>query len=92
MEVKGNHWGDRTLDRTLNRTPDRMRLARPVSSFHVQRMRAPARLVGHGTDAPGQVPEELRCTRGRLDTVARLVTIDRTHPVVCGCLLESIGR
>jgi hypothetical protein len=30
---KGSHWGDQTLDRTL----DRMRLARPVSSSRVQR-------------------------------------------------------
>jgi hypothetical protein len=91
-EAKGSHWGDRTLDRTLNRTPDRTRLARPVSSFRVQRMRAPARPVGHGSSASDQVLEELHCTRGRSDTVARPIMIDRTRPVVCGYLLESIGR
>jgi hypothetical protein len=34
-EAKGSHWGDRTRDRTLDRT----RLARPVSSSRVQRQR-----------------------------------------------------
>lgn len=69
-EAKGSHWGDRTLNR--------VRLACPVSSSRVQRACAPARPVGHGTGAFGQALEKLRSTRGRSDTVARQVTIDRT--------------
>jgi hypothetical protein len=45
IEAKGSHWGDRMLDRTLNRKPDRTRLTRPVSSSRIQRARAPVRLV-----------------------------------------------
>jgi hypothetical protein len=54
--------------------------------------RTPTRPIGHGTGASGQAPEKLCNTRGRSDVVARLVTIDRTRPIVCGCLLESTGR
>jgi hypothetical protein len=90
--ANGGHWHDRTLNRTWSRH-DR---TRPVSSSnslaHVDWGLPPTRLVTRGTGASDQVPEELRCTRGRSDVVARPVTIDRTHPVVCGCLLESTGR
>jgi hypothetical protein len=85
MEAKQSHWGDRTLNRTLDRT----RLTRPVSSSHIQRARAPARRVGHGTGASGQVQEMLRNTQGRLDAVAHPITPERTRQVASGCLLES---
>jgi hypothetical protein len=81
-EAKGSHWGDRMLDRTLNRTLDWTRLVCLVSSSRMQQARAPVRPV-----------KPLRnCTRGRSDMVARHVTIDRTRQVTSGCLLESIGR
>jgi hypothetical protein len=74
--------------RTLNWTRSRHDRTRPVSSSSCL-VRADWGLpsacpVTRGTGASGQVPEELRCTRGRSDTVAR--------PVVCECLLESTGR
>jgi hypothetical protein len=54
--------------------------------------RAPVRPVGHGTGASSQALEKLRSTRGQSDAVARQVMIDRTRPVMSGCLLESTGR
>jgi hypothetical protein len=65
----------------LNWMLDRTRLARPVSSSRMQRARAPARSVGHGTSASGQALEKLRSTRNRPDVLGRkwvLTGIDRT--------------
>jgi hypothetical protein len=85
-EANGGHWGDRTRSRH-----DRTRPVSDSSSL--------ARGLGFSTGASGhswdqRVRSGARGTanaKGRSDVVARPDTIDRTRPVVCGCLLESIG-
>jgi hypothetical protein len=88
-EANGGHWRDQTLNRTWSRH-DR---TRPVSSSsslaHADLGLPSACSVTRGTGASSQVLEELHCMRGRSDAVVRLVMIDQTRPVVCGCLLKS---
>jgi hypothetical protein len=90
-EANGGHWIDRMLNRTWSRH-DRMRPVSDRSSL--------VRGLGFTTCASGHSRgrRARSCTRGTAnakgssDAVARPVMIDRTCPVVSGCLLESTGR
>jgi hypothetical protein len=89
-EANGGHWGDRMLNRTWS-WHDR---THPVSDSN-----SLARGLGFTTGASGHSRD--RCVRsgtrgignakGRSDAVACSVTIDRTHQVMSGCLLEPTG-
>jgi hypothetical protein len=91
-EANEGHWCDRTLNRTRSRHDQMHPISSSSSLARADWGLPPTRPVTRGTSASGQVPEELRCMRGRSDAVARPVTIDWTRPVVCGCLLELTGR
>jgi hypothetical protein len=93
-EVNGGHWGDRMLDRTLDRTRSRYDRMRPVSGragrgvcgqfeWHVRSIVGPMHTVRR--------PEGQQIARS-IGRGACLVTIDRTRPVTSGCLLETTGR
>jgi hypothetical protein len=80
MKEKGSHWVTRRWTRRWIEC-----------GWHVQSV-LPACRGRARTGASGQAQEKLRSTRNRSDAVAHPVTIDQTHQVVSGCLLELTGR
>jgi hypothetical protein len=90
-EANGGHWGDLTLNRTRSWH---------VRTYPISDSSSLAHGLGFITGVSGHLRDRrvrsgARGTanvKGLSDAVAHLVTIDRTHPVVYGCLLESTGH